>query len=207
METANKTNSTYRSDVRMNMNLVKSGLKPWTDKEGNVRYYINNLEYLLSNYRTAVGKELRAYYDHVEMHASAGRVKQIVEANILPKTKLFIDSEGVVNIYGWAILGKGKEMGLPELLVTAVRYFYGFCDEKTREGHKDLIGTSGCNSRIGDTVKITKGRKEVGRTFEVARISNYSYSSYADPVVYLYAEDGFKVSADNCVIENVGYSY
>jgi len=206
METADRK-TTYKSDVKMNMNLVRSNLKPWTDKEGNDRYYVNDLGYLLSKYRSATDSNLKSYYDWGEMRASGGRVREIIEGNILPKTKMFIDSEGYVNIYGYAIAGMGEAMGLPELLVKVARYFYGYCDEETREGHKDLIGKSGSNSRIGDTVRITKGRKEVGKVFEVFKISTFSYSRYADPSVYLYAEDGFKVSANNCTIEDVGYSY
>lgn len=206
METADRK-TTYKSDVKMNMNLVRSNLKPWTDKEGNIRYYINGIQTMLYNYRSATDSHLRSYYDYDDMHASGGRVREIIEGNILPKTKMFIDSEGYVHIYGYAIVGQGEAMGLPELLVKVARYFYGYCDEETREGHKDLIGKSGEESRVGDTVRIVKGRKEVGKVFEVFKITTYSYSRYADPSVYLYAEDGFKVSASNCTIEDVGYSY
>ncbi|MBQ1293275.1 MAG: hypothetical protein IIY21_04510 [Clostridiales bacterium] len=207
METENRSNPTFKSDVKMNMNIVKSVLRPWTDKEGNVRYYINDIEMMLNNYRSATDSHLRSYYDWEEMRASGGRVREIIEGNILSKTKVFIDSDGYVNIYGYATAGKGREMKIPELLVKVVRYFYGFCDEETREANRGLIGKSGEESRVGDIVKIVKGRKEVGKVFEVFKITAFSYSRYADPSVYLYAEDGFKVSATNCVIEDVGYSY
>ena len=162
---------------------------------------------MVSNYRSANDCEMKSYYDIVNMRASAGRVREIIESNILSKTKVFIDSEGYVNIYGYATAGKGKEMKIPELLVKVVRYFYGFCDKDIREANRGLIGKSGEESRIGDIVKIVKGRKEVGKVFEVCKITSYSFSYYANPSVYLYAEDGFKVSASNCVIEDVGYSY
>ena len=198
----------YKSDIKMNMNLVKSALRPWTDKEGSTRYYINGIGTMLYNYRSATDSHLRSFYDWGEMRASGGRVREIIEGNILPKTKMFIDSEGYVHIYGYAVGGQGEAMGLPELLVKAARYFYGFCDEETREANKEqLVGKSGEESRVGDTVKIVKGRKEVGKVFEVFKISTFSYNRYADPSVYLYAEDGFKVSASNCTIEDVGYSY
>ena len=207
METENRNDSTFRSDVKMNMNIVKSALRPWTDKEGNTRYYINNIEMMLNNYRSATNSHMNSYYDWGEMRASGGRVREIIEGNILSKTKVFIDSEGYVNIYGYATAGRGKEMKIPELLVKAARYFYGYCDEETRENNKKLIGKSGEGSRVGDIVKIVKGRKEVGKVFEVFKITTFSYNRYADPSVYLYAEDGFKVSAGNCVIEDVGYTY
>lgn len=197
----------YVSDTKMNMALVKSKIRPWTDKEGKERYYINNVPYLISDYRSAMNCELYSYYDYELMRASGGRVREIIESNILDKTKVFIDSEGHVNIYGYASTGKGAEMAMPELIVKAVNLAYGFCDEKTREKNKELIGESGERSRVGDTVKIVKGRKEVGKVFEVSRVSTYTFNRYADPSVYLYAEDGFKVSAGNCVIEDVGYSY
>lgn len=197
----------YISDAKMNMALVRSELKPWTDKEGHERYYINDVGHLISEFRIATGTELRSYYDHEMMRASGGRVRQIVEDNILDKTKVFIDSEGHVHIYGYACAGKGEEMAMPELIVKAVNRAYGFCDDATREKNKDLIGKSGECSRVGDIVKIVKGRKDVGKVFEVSKVSTYYFSSYADPSVYLYADDGFKVSAGNCVIEDIGYSY
>lgn len=197
----------FVSDIKMNMNLVRSNIRPWTDKEGNERFYVNNLSSLISDYRTANNCELRAYYDETEMRASGGRVRQIIESNILDKTKAFIDSDGCVHIYGYAVAGKGADMRMPELIVNAINFKYGYCDEATREKHKDLIGQSGDYSRVGDRVRIVKGRKEVGKVFEVATVSRFSFSSYRSPSVYLYADDGFKVSAGNCVIEDVGYSY
>lgn len=197
----------YVSDIKMNMNLVRSNIRPWTDKEGNERYYVNAVSFLISDYRTANDCELRSFYDYEEMRASGGRVRQIIESNILDKTKVFIDSEGYVHIYGYAVAGKGADMGMPELIVKAVNLRYGYCDEATRETHRDLVGQSGEYSRVGDTVKVVKGRKEVGKVFEVATVSRFSFSSYRSPSVYLYADDGFKVSAGNCVIEDVGYSF
>lgn len=197
----------FKSDIKLNAKLVKDRICPWTDKEGNQKFYINNIEQILSKYRSAMDCELRAYYDYEEMRASPGRVRQIIEQNILDKTKVYIDSEGYVHIYGYAVAGKGLDMKIPQLIVNALNREYGYCDEETRERNKELIGKSGECSRIGDTVKIVKGRKEVGRVFEVSRITEYHFSRWADPSVYLYADDGFKVSASNCIIEEVGYSY
>ena len=197
----------FKSDIKMNMKLVESGLRPWTDKEGNIRFYVNNVSDLIDDYRDATGHSFDTSYDFVNMRASPGRVREIIESNILEKTKVFIDSEGYIHIYGYATAGKGAEMRIPQMIVRAVNKVYGFCDDETREKNKALIGQSGRESRVGDTVKVIKGRKEVGKVFEVSKLSSYSFSSYADPSVYLYADDGFKVSADNCVIEDVGYSY
>ena len=71
----------FVSDIKMNMNLVRSNIRPWTDKEGNERYYVNAVSALISDYRTANDCELRSYYDEVEMRASGGRVRQIIESN------------------------------------------------------------------------------------------------------------------------------
>lgn len=197
----------YKSDIKMNMNVVSSIIRPWTDKDGNVRYYINNISTLISDYRAKTDSEVVSYYDFEEMHASGGRVRLIIEGNILSKTKVYVDSEGYVNIHGYAVAGKGAEMQIPELIVNAVNFAYGYCDESVRLENKKLIGKSGEYSRIGDHVKIVKGRKEVGKIFEVSKITRYSFNMYAEPSVYLYAEDGFKVSAKNCIIEDVGYSF
>jgi hypothetical protein len=69
----------YVSDMKMNMALVKSKIRPWTDKEGKERYYINNVPYLISDYRSATNCELCSYYDHEMMRASGGRVREIIE--------------------------------------------------------------------------------------------------------------------------------
>lgn len=197
----------YVSDIKMNMNLVRSAILPWKDKEGNERFYINNVEYLISDYRRATNTELRSYYNWDEMRASGGRVREIIEGNIMPKTKVYVDAKGHVHIYGYAASGVGADIGMPQLITKAVNFVYGYCDEGTRENNKKLIGKSGRESRVGDTVKIVKGRKEVGKVFEVSSVSKYLYNRWADPSVYLFAEDGFKVSGDNCEIVDVGYSF
>ena len=189
------------------MDTVKSCLKPWMDKDGNVRYYVNDIESLIYEYREYNDVELVSYYDYENMRASAGRVRQKIEHNILSKTKIYIDSDGHIIIYGYAIYGKGLDMELPKIIESAVNFKYGFCPENVREKNKKLIGQCGKYARIGDIVEIVKGRKSLGKTFIITKITKYCYSNYSDPSMYLYEDENFKVNAENCIIRDVGYSY
>lgn len=214
-------NTDFVGTQKLNMDAVRSDLKPWIAKDGSVRYYVNCIELVIADYREATGRDLRSYYDWSEMRASAGRVRSIIEGNILPKTKVFIDDEGLVHIYGWAIVGQGLAMGLPSLIEKALNRKYGFCSEEERQARVEKILKShnrqldsygkiysdGDEAKIGDSVEIFKGRKEVGKIFKVTKITHYQYNRWADPSIYLYGEDGFKVNAENCIIRSVGYSY
>ena len=189
------------------MAVVMSSIKPWTAPDGSVRYYIDSVSRVLSDYRSA-GHDSLAHHGFSFDDDRAGplRVRECIEANIIPRTKVYIDSEGYVHIYGYAIVGKGAEMGLPATIEKAVLSMYGFCSEEEREARRKDIGFMGTHARVGDTVEITAGRKSVGRVFEVARITEYSYSQYRPSSVYLWDADGFKVQAHNCTLREVGYA-
>lgn len=191
----------------MNMDIVKAELKPWTDKDGNTRYYLNNIASLIGAYRRDTGRELNSYYDHEECRASGGRVRQCIEANIIPKTKAYIDEDGKVHVYGYASAGVGSQMMMPELIENAVNRTYGYCTEEERQQRMDCVGKTAYDVKVGDTVEIVDGRKEVGKTFIVAKVSAYFFSQYREPNTYLYDKDGFKVQAQHCKITDVGYSY
>lgn len=214
------TGTDFVGTLKMNMNSVQSELKSWTAKDGTTRYYINYISELIDDYREATGRELHSYYDPMT-GASAGRVRAIIERNILPHTKAYIDGDGLVHIYGWAIVGQGLGMGLPSLIEKAINWKFGYCTEDERQIRVEKILTTharwldnygkmlsdGDEAKIGDSVEIFKGRKEVGKVFTITKISHYQYNRWAKPSIYLYGEDGFKVNAENCYIRSVGYSY
>lgn len=45
----------YVSETKMDMRKVRS-IRPWTDKEGNERFYIRDVGSLVSEYRHATGR-------------------------------------------------------------------------------------------------------------------------------------------------------
>ena len=198
--------SEYVSRMSVCVEKVQSELKPWTDRNGNVRYYVNNIEYWIDKYRSATDTHLRSYYDWSEMRASGGRVREIIEGNILPNTKVYIDGEGYIHVYGWAAAGQGARMCLDEYIAKVVTYFLGYValDDHERIS-KDVLGHEGRDADVGDVVEIVKGRKEVGKVFTVAKVTKYHFSQYQSPSVYLYDADGFKVNGDNCKVVEVGY--
>lgn len=199
----------------VDMDRVRAALKPWTAKDGSVRYYINNIGNLLDDSRTARGVERRSYYDWVEMRASYGRVADIIEGHILPNTKTYIDENGFIHVSGWAACGKGHDMGLDTKIIRAVNRVYGIeinkhvyktrCNAlKTQEYYAEYPDD---NAQVGDVVRIVKGRKAVGDIFIITHISKYYPTVYSrHPTVYLHGQDGFKVNADNCELMIIGYS-
>lgn len=184
------------------MNRIKSLFRPWTSKDGEIRYYINDATHLIESEHD--------YYDWGEMRASGGRVWNIIIGNIMPKTKVFIDIDGHLHVYGWACHGQGEAMELPKVIANAVWKEYGIADERVREMRaKKLVGHSAHNqyTDVGDVVKIVRGRKSVGMVFTITRVTYYHYSQYAKPSVYLYDDtQDFKVNAENCEIVDVGFS-
>ena len=211
--------SEYIGEMKMNMNVVMSDLKSWTAKDGSIRYYVNNIGLLIDDWREYNHCELSTFkWD--EYRASPGRVRECIEANIIPKSKAYIDENGHVHVYGYAVGPMGEQMDLPKLIEKSINLKFGYCSEKERakrmeniiskhEAFEKHIGhevPNGSDAKIGDTVVIMAGRKEVGKRFVITKRSEYHYSQYRRPSIYLY--DGeFKVNADNCRIVDVGYSY
>lgn len=196
----------YISDIRMNMDIVISKLRPWTDKEGKVSYV--EVGKIIDECREIRNYDAHSFYDWEDMCASPGRVMECIERNIIPKTKAFIDEDGFVHIYGYALGDMGRRLGLLDEIVESCRHFYGYATEEERQSRKDDIGKSGNKAKVGDIVEIVKGRKQVGYVFEVARTYKYYTSGYrwATEILYLIDRNGFKVNADNCAIADVGYT-
>lgn len=198
--------SEYVSRMSVCVEKVQSELKPWTDKNGNVRYYVNHIEEWIDEYRDVTDTHLRSYYNWSEMRASGGRVREILEGNILPNTKVYVDSEGFIHVYGWAATGQGARMGLDEYIVKVVDYFFGYISMRDHARiSEDILGYSGRHTDVGDVVEVVQGRKEVGKVFTVAKVTKYYFSQYQPPSVYLYDADGFKVNGDNCKVVEVGF--
>ena len=176
---------------------IQTALKPWTAPNGTIRYYID-VESTVYDYREATDSHLHGYYDWEQMRANGDRVRECIEANVLPKTKAYFDIEGKLHIYGYALGPTGDNMRMPQFIAKCAQYFYGFNSE---EHSYRIFKNSGKHVNapiIGDVVRIVKGRKEVGRTFVVAKITQYQYNIYAPTTTYLWASDGFKVNMDNC---------
>lgn len=201
--------SDYMSSERYDVERIKSYIRPWMDKEGNPRYYVD-VPHLVNAYRDDTDTHLRGHWDYWE-GANGARVRECIEANIIPKTKAYFDGDGFLHVYGYATVGKGEQMGLPEYIEKCASLFYGVASEEERAKRAErLVGKSGFSDSnspdVGDTVEIFKGRKEVGKTFVIARMTRYSFSVYRPPSIYFHDSEGFKVSADNCRIVDVGNS-